>query len=84
MKKKGKTSKITTPLDAEARARQLIKDRNPSVRQILSKKTSKEGDLWLLEGEVLLKRLRFFKVKKTFKLEIRVEDGELISIRYRR
>lgn len=80
----GKTAKITGPMDAEARARQLIKDRNPSVRQILFKRTSKEGGFWLLEGEASLKRLRLFRVRKSFRLKIRVEDGELISHEERR
>ena len=81
MKKKGRTARITSPLDAESRARQFIKDRNPShtVRRILFKRTSKEGDLWWLQGEAVLKWLRFFTARKSFRLQISAEDGELIS-----
>ena len=84
MGKKRETANVTGPLDAEAMARRFIKDRNPSVRQILFKRTSKEGGFWLLEGEALLKWLRFFQVRKSFKLEISVEDGRLISYEEKR
>ena len=84
LEKKRKAANAKGPLDAEAMARRFIKDRNPSVRQILFKRTSKEGGFWLLEGEALLKRLRFFKVRKLFRLKISVEDGELISYEEKR
>lgn len=84
--KKEKMSKITSPVDAEARARQFIKDKHPTrtVRRILLRRTSKEGGVWLLEGEVWFKRLLFFTVRKFFRLQISVEAGELISYEERK
>lgn len=78
LKKKG-AAKIVSPLDAESRARELIKNKNPHVMsRILFKRTSRDDDFWLLEGEALLRRLHFFKVRKSFQLKIG-EDGELMS-----
>lgn len=81
LKKKGRTAKITSPLDAESRARQVVGDRYPShtVKRILFKSTIKEGNLWWLDGEVLVKWLRFFTARKSFRLQISAGDGELIS-----
>lgn len=74
-------AKITSVVDAEARATALIKDRHPprTVRRIVLRGTSKVGDVWLAEGEVWLKRAFFFTVRKSFRLQISVETGELIS-----
>lgn len=79
-------SKITSPEDAEARAKQFIKDKHPprTVRRILLRRTSKEDGVWLLEGEVWFKRYFFFTVRKFFRLQISVEAGELISYEERK
>lgn len=81
MEKKGRTAKITSPLDAESRARQFVRDRYPShtVKRILFKRTLKEGNLWWLDGEVVVKWLQFFTVRKSFRLQMSAGDGELIS-----
>lgn len=74
-----KNAKITSPLDAEAKAKAFIKDRcQPrTVRRILLRRTSREGDVWLVEGKVWLKRLYFFTVRKSFRIQISVETGEV-------
>ena len=74
-------AKITGLVDAEAEAKGFVKDRYPprTIRQLLLRKTAKEGDVWLVEGEVWLKRLHFFTVRKSFRLQISVENGKLTS-----
>jgi hypothetical protein len=70
--------KITT-MDAETRAREYIRERHPKMRRILVRRVEKEDDAWLIEGEVWFKRLRLFTVKRTFKLRISSETGDITS-----
>jgi hypothetical protein len=65
--------------DAEVRARRLIMESHPNVRRILFKRVDKKDNSWLIEGEVWFKWLRLFTVKKTFKLQISSETGEVTS-----
>ena len=68
-----------TAMDAETRAREYIRERHPKMRRILVRRVEKEDDAWLVEGEVWFKRLRFFTVKRTFRLRISLETGDITS-----
>ena len=65
--------------DAEDRARKLIGERYPKVRRILFKRVDKKDDSRLIEGEVWFQRLRLFTVKRTFRLQIDSETGDVTS-----
>ena len=65
--------------DAEDRAREYIRERYPKVRRILFKRVDKKDSSWLIEGEVWFKRLRLFTVKRTFRLRISSETGDITS-----
>jgi hypothetical protein len=65
--------------DAEDRAKKLIREKRPKLRQILFKRVEKKDNSWLIEGEIWFKRLYLFTVKKFFKLQISSETGEATS-----
>lgn len=71
--------KKITVLDAETRAREFIRERHPKMKQILIRRVDKKDDSRLIEGEVWFKRLRFFTVKRAFKLRIDSKTGEVTS-----
>ena len=74
-----KMRKIKGPAEAEAKAREFIKERHSRVRQILFRRVNKEGDAWLLDGEVLFKWAYFFTAKRSFRLQMNPETGEVAS-----
>jgi len=65
--------------NAEDRAREYIRERHPKVRRILLRRVEKEDGAWLIEGEVWFKRLRFFTIRRSFRLQIGSETGEVTS-----
>lgn len=69
---------IKEPSRVEDRARGYIQKKHLKVKHILFRKVQKEGDIWLIEGEVSFKRL-FFTAKRSFRLEVRSETGEVAS-----
>ena len=74
-------ARMTSVVDVEARARRFVKERYPprTVRQILFRRIGKEGDVWSMEEELWLKRLRLLMIKKSFRLQRSVGNGELKS-----
>jgi len=70
---------VEGPADAEDRAREFIRERHPKVRRILFERVDRKGDAWLIDGEVWFKRLRLFTIKRTFRLRIGSETGEVTS-----
>lgn len=75
----GKMEEIEGPAEAEARAKEFIRGRHRGVRQILFRRTHREGDVWKVEGEVWFKRMYFFTAKRTFRLQMKSETGEVTS-----
>ena len=69
---------IKDPIEAEARAREFITEKHRSTRQVFFSKTSRQENAWLMEGQVWFKQF-FFAVKKSFKLRINAETGEVTS-----
>ena len=76
--------KVKGAAGAEEKARRLILKRHPDATRILFRSIGNMGHSWLVEGEVWFKRLRFFTVKRNFKIEIDTEKGEVVSFQEER
>lgn len=70
---------IRGPAEAEDRAKKFIDDRHYKVRQVLFRTVQKEGEVWLLEGEVWFRWAHFFTVKRFFRLKMKPETGDVTS-----
>lgn len=68
-----------TAMDAENRARQFIRHRRPRANGVRFRRTWREGDVWMVEGEFWFKRLRLFTAKRSFRLQVSAETGEVAS-----
>lgn len=65
--------------EAEARAREFIKQRHSRVKRVFFRTMYREEGCWVLHGEVEFKRAYFFATVRSFKLQINTETGEVIS-----
>lgn len=65
--------------EADARAREFINGRHFRVRQILFSRVQRGINDWLLEGEVWIKLAYFFTSKRSFRLWMKPETGEITS-----
>jgi len=74
-----KMEEIKGPSEAEARAREFIEERHFRVRQVLFRSVQREEDVWLLEGEVWFKWAYFLTAKRSFRLQMKPETGEVTS-----
>jgi len=64
---------------AEEKARQFIRQSHSRLELIFFRTMYKEGDAWILDGEVKFKRACFFHATRTFKIKIDAITGEIIS-----
>lgn len=64
--------------EAEARAGEFIKQRHPRVERIFFRTVYKEGDVWVLHGEVQFKRAYFFTFVRSFKLQIDTNTRDVV------
>lgn len=71
--------KITGAMDAENKAREFMGDRRPRVKRVLFRRTWREGNFWLVEGEFWFRRAHFFTVRRPFRLQISAETGQVTS-----
>lgn len=74
-----KTEKVRDPVEVEAKAKKFIETRHSKVSKILLKRTYREGNSWLVEGEFWSRRAYFFTVRGSFKVQIKAETGEVAS-----
>ena len=65
--------------EAEARARQFVKQRHPRVERIFFRTMYREENSWVLHGEVKFKRAYFFPAMRSFKLKVNTGTGEVVS-----
>jgi len=65
-------------VEAEARAREFIKQRHSRVERIFFKTMYKEENSWVLQGEMQFKRVFFFAAKRSFKLRINIGAGDIV------
>jgi len=65
--------------EAETRARQFIIQRRSRVKRIFFRTMYREGDAWVLNGEVGFKRVYFFVTLRSFKLQVSTNTGEVTS-----
>jgi len=70
-----KIGKITSPVEAEARAREIINKKHPGVRQILFESVKRVENLWFLEGKVWF--VFIFTMARNFRLNLDCENGEV-------
>ena len=63
--------------EAEAKARQFIKQRHSRVERIFFRTMHREGDTWVLHGEVEFKRTYFFVTLRSFKVQVNANTGEV-------
>lgn len=68
---------IKDPIDAEAKAKEIIAKKHWSTKHVFFSKTSRQENAWLLEGQVWFRRF-FFTVKKSFRLQLNAETGEVM------
>jgi len=64
--------------EAEARARDFIKQKHSKVERIFFKTMYREENLWVLQGEVRFKRAFFFTVNRSFEFRINIDTGEVV------
>ncbi len=72
-------SKVKDYKDAEREARKWIADKYPKAKDISFTKIWKEGDVWIIDGELEIKTGFFAIAKKPFKLQLSSETGEIIG-----
>jgi hypothetical protein len=65
--------------EAEARARQFIKQRHSRVERIFFRTMHREGDAWVLQGEMKFKRAYFFVTVRSLKVQVNTNTGEVTS-----
>jgi hypothetical protein len=65
--------------EAESRARQFIKQRHSRVERIFFRTMNREGDAWVLHGEVKFKRAYFFAAVRSLKVQVNTNTGEVTS-----
>jgi hypothetical protein len=71
--------KIMDSGEAEARARKFIKQRHSRVERIFFRTMYREGDAWVLHGEVEFKRAYFLTAVSSFKAQVNTNTGEVTS-----
>jgi len=64
---------------AEEKVRQFIKQRHSRLELIFFRTMYKEGNAWILDGQVKFKRACFFYAMRSFKAKIDAITGEIIS-----
>ncbi|MBE0511806.1 hypothetical protein IBX38_02010 [Candidatus Bathyarchaeota archaeon] len=64
---------------AEAGAREFIKQKHSRVERIFLRTVYRERNTWVLHGEVQFKRAYFFGAERSFRLQINPETGEVAS-----
>jgi hypothetical protein len=65
--------------EAEAKARQFVKQRHSRVERIFFRTMYREENSWVLHGEVKFKRAYFFPAIGSFKLKVNTGTGEVVS-----
>ena len=70
---------VSSRAQAEARAREFIKQKHPKVKRIFFRTMYREGNTWVLHGEVEFKQVYFFAAVRSFKLQVSTNTGEVTS-----
>ena len=64
---------------AEAKAIEFIKQKHVRLERVFLRTVYREGNVWVLHGEVKFKRAYFFVVEKSLKIQINPETGNVKS-----
>ena len=78
-KKPFTVSKKEERTQAEAKAMEHIEQKHARLEQIFLRTVYREGNIWILQGEVKFKRAYFFAVDKSFRIQINPETGNVKS-----
>ena len=64
---------------AEAKAREFIKQKHARFERIFLRTVYREGNVWIIHGEVKFKRAHFFTVERSFRIQINPETDNVES-----
>ena len=64
---------------AEEKVMEYIKQKHARLERIFLRTVYREGNVWVLHGEVKFKRACFFAVEKSFKIQINPESWNVKS-----
>jgi hypothetical protein len=66
-------------VEAEAKAKDFIKQRHARVERIFFGLMFPEENVWVLQGEVKFKRAYFFATAKTVEAQVNMNTGKVTS-----
>ena len=78
-KKPFTVSKKKERTQAETKAREFIKQKHSRLERIFLRTVYREGNTWVLHGEVKFKRAYFFAVERSFRIQINPETETIKS-----
>jgi hypothetical protein len=64
---------------AESKARDFIKQRHVKLERVFFSNMYKEGDVWVLKGEVEFKRAYFFAQMRLVEAQVNMNTGKITS-----
>lgn len=67
-----------TSSQAEATVRDFIKQKHTQLERVFFSRICREGDFWVLKGEVEYKQAYFFTSMKFFEAKININTGVII------
>ena len=65
--------------EAEARAREYIGKKHTRLERVFFSNMYRDGNVWVLKGEVEFKRAYFFTQMRTIEVQVNMNTGEICS-----
>jgi hypothetical protein len=66
-------------VEAETKVREYLKQKYPRLESIFFYSMYREGDVWVLEGEVEYKHLYFFTVNRAVTAQVNMDTGAVTA-----
>lgn len=63
--------------EAETRAREYIEKKHTRLERTFFSNMYKEGDVWMLKGEVEFKRAYFFTAMRIIEVQVNMDTGKI-------
>jgi hypothetical protein len=70
-----------TASQAETTVREFIKQKHTQLERVFFSRIYREGDFWVLKGEVEYKQARFFTNMKFFEAKVNIDTGVVMPYR---
>ncbi len=70
---------IISSEEAEAIAREYLKQRHSRIERVFFRTMYREGDTWTLQGDIQFKRAYFFDAAKSLKVQVNSNTREVVS-----